>query len=49
MEMNKKDDNVTSLDDKLRDNYLALCLAILGRRENGEVYTVNEVVKIMGL
>lgn len=49
MEMNKKDNDVISLDDKLRDNYLALCLAILGRRENDEVYTVNEVVKIMGL
>lgn len=49
MEMNKKDNNVISLDDKLRDNYLALCLAILGRKESDEVYTVNEVVKIMGL
>lgn len=49
MEMNKKDNNVISLDDKLRDNYLALCLVILGKKENDEVYTVNEVVKIMGL
>lgn len=49
MAMNKKDNNVISLDDKLRDNYLALCLAILGRRENNEVYTVNEVIKIIGL
>lgn len=49
MEMNKKDNSVISLDDKLRDNYLALCLAILGRKENDEVYTVSEVMKIMGL